>query len=362
MNIGIMTLHGSQNYGGVLQAYALQAYIKNIFKGKVNIINFSTRDVPVLMAIKNWKTLVLNGILILNYRALKRKSKRFERFRLEMMDLTRRYYSYDELLKDPPLFDVYISGSDQVFHPLSPYVEAFFLEFCPDPGVRKIAYAPSFGITEIPGDKRNRISKFLMKFDSLSAREMGGAQLIHDLTKKKVETLLDPVFLLNTGDWRDIETPPKKIKPPFILCYALVGKRPQMEIARMIKNMTGLPIVLLTKTPYPRMQADQVILDAGPREFIWLFDKAEYIVTDSFHGTAFSILFEKPFFIHIATPEKVERIKSLLKILDLKNRIIRNTDGISEETLEIDYTRPRVKLGERRSLSKAFLKSALSSG
>lgn len=357
--IGILTFHGTQNYGGVLQAYALQKYIKNVFSQNTKIIDFVVKEAPIFAKVRNWKDFILNGIILRYYPALKRKQKKFNIFRRQYMNLTGRYSSYHELQENPPDFDIFISGSDQVFCPTGKFVDVYFLEFLKNTDTKKIAYAPSFGLSYIPDDKKKRIAHLIKKFDSLSARELSGSEMIFDLTNKKAETVLDPVLLLNKKEWEEIQISPRKIAKPFILCYALVGQRQQMKIADKLKGLTGLPIVLLTHSVYPKINADIVVHDAGPQEFIWLFSQSDFVVTDSFHGTAFSILFEKPFFIHIAFPEKSNRILSLLKILSINDRIVRNGDEINKEMLMVDFEKIRENLENRKLISKEYLKEAL---
>jgi hypothetical protein len=361
-SIGIMTFHGSQNYGGVLQAYALLTYLKNKKENRVKIIDFKVRDVPIFKPVKNWKDLLLLGIVLWNYPSLKRKANRFEQFRNEQMDLTERYQTYEELAENPPEFDIYIAGSDQVFYPSGELADAFYLDFVSSEKSRKVAYAPSFGVNHVPDERKGRITELLNRFDFLSARESGGSKIIRALTGRNVLTVLDPVFLLDRERWRQAERPVQKIARPYILCYALIGRVPQMKIADRVKQLTGLPIVLVTHSLYPRTDADIVIHDAGPREFLWLFDNAEYVVTDSFHGTAFSVLFEKAFFSYIAFQEKAERIRSLLHIIGLGDRIFNKDNEFSKDKLTIDFKCPRERLLKEISLSADYLASALDLG
>lgn len=357
--IGIMTFHGSQNYGGVLQAYALQTFINGNAGHQAVIVDFRIQKDTIFNLNKGWKDLILRMIKILHYSSLKRKAQRFVRFRTEHMQLTRRYRSREELIKWPPEFDVYISGSDQVFHPSWPFVDVFYLDYPTLPGSKKVAYAPSFGLNYIPEEMKERIAGLLNRFDFLSAREKGGSDIIRELTGRKAITVLDPVLLVGRDQWRMIASRVGKLPKKYILCYALVGNIPQMKIASQLKIMTGLPIVLLTHSLYPPTSADLVIRDAGPREFLWLFDHANYIVTDSFHGTAFAVLFEKVFFSYIASPQKSERIYSLLNNLDLEKRVISMENRIRREHLTIDFDALREKLCRTITISTNYLIAAL---
>jgi len=359
--IAILTFHGSQNYGGVLQAYALQHFIKTHFQVEVHIIDFVVREVAIFQTVSNWKHIILNLLILLRYPAYRRKRNRFNRFRHSFMHLTQRCSTLAEIKGISAPYDIIISGSDQVFHPLNPRKEIYYLAYLQEADRKKIAYAPSFGLSDIPAGITDKTASLLNGFDFLSARENTGATIIRKLTGRKAEVLLDPVLLLEPSSWRRISRRPSKADENFILCYALVGRLPQMKLANQIKELTGLPVVLLTHGFLPRTNADRTIQDAGPREFLWLLDHAGYVVTDSFHGTAFSVLFEKPFFTYIASPEKADRIFTLLQSLSITHRVKKKPGEIKPEELTLDFTQPRKKLQKQRFTSIRYLQKALCS-
>lgn len=363
MKIGILTYHAAHNYGAVLQTYGLSSYLKKETDANIKIVDFQTREgikaYSILKKPENIKQLIFSLIKLLFYRRLKIKYSRFNEF-IESLDLTKRIDNIKELTDLSYELDIIISGSDQVFSPNGRSLPEYYLSFCSSKDVKKVAYAPSFGFKSIPEEKKNQISDYLKGFSLLSAREKSGVKIIQDLTGIIPEHVLDPVFLLTKEEWTLIESPVTNIPEKFILCYALVGKKSQMSIAESLKKITGLPIVLITSHFYPPSCEDISKYDTGPREFIWLFSRASYIVTDSFHGTSFSIVFNKPFFTFIAYPEKSERILSLLESLQLSDRVITESYEIRSDSLVLNYGLCNQILLKKTGESKAYLKKAIS--
>lgn len=362
MKIGILTYHAAHNYGAMLQAYALQKFLQNNHKDTVKIVDYrpsADKDASrILQKPTSFKQLVLFIIQLVYYRQLKKKYHSFQEFFDVYLDKTKRFFSFNQLKEESAEFDMYITGSDQTFSPRSKFVDVFYLDFCQDNQIRA-AYAPSFGFNHIPDDKVDKIKELLMKYKFLSVRETGGCNLVENLTGVKVPSVLDPVYLLQPEEWSSIARPVRLKFSSFILCYALIGTKKQMDIANKIKEMTGLPVVIITHSVWPRTNADITVNHAGPLEFLWLFKNAKYVVTDSFHGTAFSLLFKKSFFIYIAYKEKSERIISLLTKVGLLNRIIALPKEVTKENLVMDFSEPMAMLQEERNKSIHYLKNCL---
>ena len=363
MSIGIITFHAAHNYGAMLQAYALQTFIKDNIDSEVQIIDFRTKEdimsYQIFKRPQKIRKYYREFIKLFYYRQLVKRYNSFEDFLKIYINTTHRYSSYQSLVNTPPEFDYYIAGSDQVFSPKRKEINAYYLSFGKKT-TKKIAYAPSFGYKTIPPEKKEKITTLLKQFNHLSAREISGCEIIRELTGKEVTNVLDPVFLLNHQQYTTIAKPVKLKTKKYILCYALVGIKKQIPLALKLKEITGLPIILLKDSAlFPVKGVDKIIRFAGPREFLWLFENASYVVTDSFHGTAFSLLFRKNFFTTIAFPEKAERIYSILSQTDLANRIVESPDEISINNLKIDYSHANKKLEEKVQLSKNFLLTSL---
>lgn len=362
MNSAIITSHGAHNYGAVLQAYSLQTYIKNNVDQDVIIINFIKdgyyKSHKLLKRPTGIKGYLLESLSLIHYKSIKKRHDAFISFIDQFLNLTAPYYTFNELKLNPPIADNYIVGSDQVFNPLRSDKNVYFLEFCPE-SKKKIAYAPSFGYSWIPDEYKESIANYLNKFDYLSAREICGCRIIKELSGRDVPNLLDPVFLPNVETFIDIEKPVKIGFSNYILCYGLSDFKKQLKLAKKIKQLTKLPIVLITSDPRPLWEVDKVVRHAGPREFLWLVNNSNYVVTDSFHGTVFSLVFKKPFFAFIALQEKKDRIISILDNLDLIDRIVESPDEINDNNLVFDYKIVVDKLGILKDISKKYLVEAI---
>ena len=245
---------------------------------------------------------------------------------------TCRYSSMSELLNNPPLLDVHLTGSDQVFNPNRKYKDVYFLNFKKG-NARKIAYAPSFGVNQFSDDDKQYIKDMLSDFDVLSCRETDGAELMSSMLEKKVPQVLDPVFLTSVEDWRSIETKPR-FKQKYVFVYSLKGTKRMLKYAK--DNYPGQTIVLLSPNDLRIYSGCKHVYYPGPCDFIGLIDNAEAVVTDSFHGTAFSIIFEKEFRTIITRPEVSSRIVSLLSSLGLKDNVI-EPQGKTLQIIPVSY-------------------------
>ena len=325
--IGIITFHAADNYGAVLQAYALQTYLAEQ-GNKVQIIDFVPYGVekankPLFVQEKSAiKRMMKKALILPNYFKLKKRNRSFASFRNEFLELGNKFRTAAEI-KDTPLnYDICITGSDQVFNPLIKNSNIYYLDFCNE--ASKVAYAPSFGIKDfsLVGEK----TKYLIKqFNHLSCREIDGAEFLSTVTGNTVLTVSDPVFLLSPEEWSKITT--KLCYGKYIFVYDLNGGSNLIAIANKIKAETGFPIICVTARKYynTRYNVDELHVNSGPLEFISYIQHAEYVVTDSFHGTAFSILFRRKFISFVALKHAGSRIQNLLERLGIEDQIYYNT-------------------------------------
>lgn len=345
MKIGILTFHTPINYGAVLQVYALQTYLKSKFpEAEIKVLDFKTqhhidkyslfvkfrRNVPLY--------LYHQSCVLMKFSALKKRKESFRKFVQEELNLTKRYISEDDLLTNIPQMDVYIVGSDQVFHPKSPYLRAYYLDFKKNHSV-KVAYAPSFGMSEFTDEIGMKLHKHLMDFDALSCREKDGANFISRITHKSVPTVVDPTFLLTISQWSMMLVPPSH-DDKYIFVYDLNGGKNLIHIANKIKQATGYKIICQTQKAHVFYNIDKQLYDTGPREFVGLIKNAEFVVTDSFHGVAFSVFLRKKFLTYIATPKASSRIHSLLSSLGLQDRIIeygQSGEFLFQDVFDLNY-------------------------
>ncbi len=376
MKTGILTFHYAHHYGAQLQAYALMKAIMRLGM-ECDIINYVRKDnVEGSRLFKKGLSigsLLSNANTLLNYGKLKKRYNRYNHFVQKEMKLSERFYgSYEELCSDPPVYDAYVCGSDQIWNPLifgeKTYDPAFFADFAKSG--RRVAYAPSFGISSIPEDKREQLRKYIDKFDSLSVREKQGEKILQEVTGRGSVTVLDPTLLLNTDEWSTIAAVPD-IREPYILCYFITDARKYSGFVQTISDKYKMPVVSLCGSRRVVPQTRHKVLDAGPREFLGLFAEASVVLTDSFHGTVFSINFNKEFFCFesATNSEKTvnSRLHNILEKVGLLSRIFSVTADTGEfcrftgdNTAGINYHEVRRILEQERGISIKYLKDSLS--
>lgn len=359
MIIGIYTFFRS-NYGAVLQAYSLQRTLKEMRPDdEVLMVDFKTafhrsfEKVFVKKSENKLFNLVWQFLILVHYRQLKLKRDSFREFHKTRFDYTSRYSTQEELLNNPPTLDVHLSGSDQVFNPKNQYRDVFYLRF-PKGTSRKVAYAPSFGVSRFSDDDKAYIKEALSDFDSLSCRESNGAEFMTQLMGKDIPHVLDPVFLTSAEEWRKIAVKPR-LKQEYVFVYCLKDLKGLVSFAKA--NYPGRTIVLLSPNHLRPVGGCKQIFYPGPAEFVGLIEQASSVVTDSFHGTAFSIIFQKDFHVLISRPEVSSRIVSLVKMMGLEECIVKRESIVQERPgsniVDMSYLQQQI------SFSEDFLRSSV---
>ena len=340
MKIGILTFHRAINYGAALQAYSLLRYLSEQHHN-VSLIDYYSseddKDYDIFRSMTSLKNILYN-ILVLPYSVqIKRKKRRFSHFIQEYTTLTRRYYYYDELCRANLDLDSVITGSDQVFNPVSDSnIKTYYLAFVSD-RVRRISYAPSFGISVFADDLADKIKPYLKKFHSLNCREQNGADYITKITEKNCPVVIDPVFLTSQKVWNAF-VGTETTEDGYILVYDLNGRERLISLAKRLKEKTRLPIKCISTKKYfiKKYDVDELILDAGPIEFVQNIAKANYVLTDSFHGMSFALIYRKKFIVCNALKHASDRLSSLLMLLKLQYRLISLEDVMNTDITIID--------------------------
>lgn len=368
--VGIITLDGYFNYGNRLQNYALQEVVKDLG------FEVDTLIVPRKSLHPNYQKekIITKLITKLTKRSPKETIKRFlikiteqnhktmilkrqEKFRSFSREFLSEKYcgsSEEELREIGKEYDFLIVGSDQVWNPYNiTYAESsFFLTFV-EPE-KRISYAASFGITELPDYFKVMIKPWLAEMKAISVRESVGAQIVKELSGREAIITLDPTLLLSKQRWFSLAKESKKPKR-YILTYFLgdLPKEATQLIMRMTRN-SELKVVHLANL------RDKQAYKTGPQEFIDYINSAEAILTDSFHGTAFSILFEVPFVVYErkGNISMYSRIKTLLNMLKLGNREAHNINS-SEEVFNMSFDTAVTLLNKEREKAFVYLKNAL---
>ena len=362
MKVGILTFHRSNNYGAVLQAYALQTVLDQL--GITSQIIDYVRHEKEESVFSSWwgfKNCIINGFTLLHYTKAIRRNARFREFRKIFFRISpKSYYSCDELEKAIPERDTFICGSDQIWRPIlnNNQLRVYYLDFIDAKEVKKIAYAPSFGISSVSEEFKQFIRPLLNDIPYLSVREKTGQQIISQASEREAQVVLDPTLLLTSEDWSRIAFPPR-VNPPYTLVYCLSQRRNFCALVRHVKKMTGLPVVVISPSALNLIpEADHVIFDASPQEFVGLFANASCICTNSFHATAFSLINKLPFW---TTPICLanSRLADLLNMIGLSDRQVGCAEDFPDAPLEINYSKPEIILDEARRNSITFLKNAL---
>ena len=345
MKICTITRHNVYNYGATLQAYALQEYLKSL-GNDVKIIDYRpVYDIGhygfhwyVFPLSPHYNRCKKNPLFrlaycfrrgIRSYKTIKRKWK-FDEFDKEYLDRTKIYKSYDDLLLDPPSADTFIAGSDQIWYAysLEGQDKAYYLEFVKSG--RKISYAASFGTSTPNPDFEEQQKHLVSKFDYVTVREEVGKKILSvwDIPSSQV---CDPVFLLHKEDWiklsdrADIGIPDK-----YILIYNLGPENSKIrEIGQQIAKEHDFKIISIN-SPGKIAYSDKKLGNIGPKEFVKLIAHAQVVLTNSFHGTAFSIILNKPFYAFAPhSAASAIRIKDLLSKSGLDNRYEPKKEDVS---------------------------------
>ncbi len=363
MKTGLVTFYHIHHYGAFLQAAATQRAVEQL-GSECEILNYYVnQDNALFRRIEGLSALAADTHTALHYRDLKTRYERFEQFARRNLHMTpHRYETIEELHRNCPPYDVYLSGSDQIWNPkIFPdrrFDPVFFSDFT---NRRKIAYAPSFGVPRIPDGMETELRRYLNGFSHLSAREARGQQIIREIAGREAPVVLDPTLLLRQEDWAGLAAEPAE-KGEYILCYCISSPGALEPYIRRLQEETGLPVVQLCGIRRKVHPKAQCVLDAGPAEFLGWFKNAAYVCTNSFHGTVFSVQFQKPFFTaaspsEMAAPEQ-SRIYSLLGRLGLETRIIGKGDtaGVLDK---IDWPDVTARLEAERRISLTYLEDAL---
>lgn len=333
MKVHIVTPHAVYNYGALLQAHALYNYLE--YKGhEVYMYDFPPHKAGKSKTIKELIYKCANKLgRLLHYREIKLGEKRFDEFIKE-------FRISDE--KDAPL---YLVGSDQVWNPNN-LDENFSLRFASDKS-KKISYAASIGIRKIQTEDENKFKDAIERLNALSARELDTANEVERITGRKCRVDVDPTFLMSKEYWREQERP-MDINSPYVLMYLLHIPKDIKDIINKAKKKYKCDVRIIDRIGFMRYAFPGTIgmSDVGPREFLWLVDNARAVITSSFHGTAFSIIFEKEFqsLVNKAAPS---RINHLLQIAQI------NQDE------EIDYRKVKANLDIHIADSKKYLEQII---
>lgn len=351
--IATITFHRALNYGAILQCFALQKAIQNLG------YDSEVLDYDCKMISKDYKMLKFDSKVsfiksLLLFPLYYRKKKNYNRFIKQYISMSREY-DYHEMAEATQDYAAVITGSDQVWnYRLTGADSAYFLDFVPEHR-KRLSYAASFGIKEIPESRKSFYQKNLMGMGHISVREKTAASMVEQLCDRKAEIVLDPVFLQTAEQWRKIM--PKKKEREYIFVY-MPGEHTIKSVVNLArrKNLKIIYCSYDISLRSPKKNVGDIRLSMGPDEFLSLIDGAEYVVTGSFHATAFSLILQKKFFVEVP-PTVGSRITDLLTTFDLRDRIFDHMDSLEDK--EIDWPKVEEKMNRLRHQSLTSLQHSI---
>lgn len=369
-SIGIITIHKINNYGSVLQAYALQRVCED-FGFNVEIIDYNFpneyHDQHRYHVEQDTQPQEPFWLKMLYALALKRQHREIGRFVAQYQHLSSNQYSSpDELKKCPPKYDIYITGSDQLWNPRHCGGDpAFLLHFAPDEA-HKISYAASICSDKLPDKLVDSYKQLLKRYANISVRENNSVVVINNLVGKQPNVVLDPTLLLNYEQWNKLAVKKRLVKKKYILCYFLnytFNAFPYVDgLAEYIRRQTGYEIVRVARPPHRLGNCHTCYkVGASPEEFLALVRDSEMVLTTSFHGTAFAVNYGKPVFTVVQDKYSSDnRQVSLMYNLGLEKQVLSVNEPMPEISLSnYDVELEQMALAELRQQSLKYLKTAL---
>lgn len=367
MKVGILTFPNSTSYGATLQMYALWRTV-NELGHQVEIINYynkymkAGKHVTKTIGKRSLHDIARHSATAILHPYFENKFHDFERRNVALYP-KRHIVDKEQLSLADERYDAIICGSDQVWNPdITGKDISYFLDFCSET-TRRISYAPSFGIETLPNDFYVLAQEQIKKFDYLSIREKSGLELIRQMTEKECPIVLDPTFFLSANEWEALESEHPLGKGDYILYYTVKTSKTLMEYCQILSENTGIKIVVVggnfINDLIKKDKMTEYAVDISPSEWLYLIHHAKYVVTNSFHGTAFSINYRKNFFLELSSKAN-SRLEYIVSSLGLENRIIKSKADIVVSN--IDYTDSERRLPNLIGSALDYLKNALEAG
>lgn len=362
MKAGILTFHRASNYGAVLQTYALQTAISK-FGIDCEVIDYECPHLHQMHSPLSFlyaKGLKMKLMQLAYIQVKQRRRKLFAAFVSRKLNLSSsRYIGEKELCADGKLantYDRFIVGSDQVWNPrLTNLDSAYFLSFVED-SIKKTSYAASFGVSGLSDEVAKVIAEYLDSFSKIYVRENRGADLVNAMIGKDVPIVLDPTLLLTPQEWDKFA---KKIpQDKYIIVYTIDRSPKLIDFALDLSNKTGLQVIYINDSLF-RYAKIRYLSVAMPEEWVGLFASAEYVVTNSFHGMAFALNYNKEVCVGLSI-DKVNHNSRLTSLLEMLGIPFDEECGINNYIDKIDWVNLNFKLDKARTESTGYLKDIFS--
>lgn len=383
----IVSCYFYHNYGSMLQAYATQqvldklniknetinvsAFLKDVQKKQMKYLAKSvfTSDVLKTKGGKA-KNILVKKILKNNYtRNIGKRDLEFDKFKDKYIRLSEQYPSVKALAqKCSQKYDAVVLGSDQLWLPGNIAADYYTLNFVPE-NINSIAYATSFGVSELPKNIEKMAASFLRRIRHISVREIDGAKIIENTIDRKIPVVCDPTLLFTGEEWTGMLSETLAGEEPYIFCYYIGNCEAHREFVKRLKKKTGYKVIALPHIDHfvncDEGYADETPYDIGPDGFVNLIRNAQYVCTDSFHCSVFSILYRREFFAFRRFTQKTKqstnnRLDTLFEIAGIQNRMLKGDEPIEEcIKMHIDYDNVHSRLEEIRKKSYSYLETAL---
>lgn len=366
MKIGLITIFKSTNYGAVLQAYATHKAFSKY--GDVKMINYNPSFLSDAFKILRFNFSV-HGFKMLAHDILRSPFtitlfKKFKAFLNTYLPATQSYTKEALQKNGAPEFDVLVCGSDQIWNPdvtdkNGNFDAIYYLSFGNDKQ-RKISFSSSIGHHIYTDLEKQKVKNELQGFEKISVREQDGVAKIQEiLPQRNIKHINDPTLLLSKKEWLSSFQIKEEIpKEPYLLVYSVPHSDLMKKAVAYFAKKFNLKIYTIDKMLLPFTKTDNHIRNAGPKDYLKLFAEAKFVITDSFHGTCFSVNFGKPF-VTIAPGKKSNRISSLLSLLNLEHRMLSQESKFESVTKTLDFEYASNTLQELREDAHLFIKEAL---
>lgn len=362
MKTATITFHAPNNNGSFLQAYALQKVLVDEFGVENKIIDYQSdiqiKQYSVFRPVKGVRDIVKNTISLFHFNAISKRNKNFEDMRREYLKMTERCSSVEAVTDIANRYDLVLVGSDQIWNTTAPDFSLAYL--LPNVSTKKVAFSVSLG-TNAKETEIGMFKEYFRSFYALSIREESAKTRFEKETGCCVKVTIDPTLLLDADDYRHLISEERLIKNEYVFFYSINYDSEAMKVAKNMANKLGLRLVTVFTsfhTITSKKYGMRIQYSAGPRDFLNLMNNAKLVITNSFHGTAFSIILNKPFYYVARTIngqlQRDDRIDSLIDKLNLQQCRV-GINMMPSELPAIDWNSVTNTRKELKEYSKEYL-------
>ena len=355
MKIITVTSQKAYNYGAVLQTYALHKTMISLGYENLLLDHEIKNDAKRKKSLKVFlRDFILACANIIHKRELERFKENFRNFLNENIASTKLYHSIEDIMNEPPVADIYLTGSDQVFALGNQLVPVRYLEFG-EPKTPRVSYAASLGSYVMNDKELAYIKERLSSFSKISIREKCGSEYLKSMIGIESMVHIDPVFLLSVAQWEALLPTHNRIDGKYILIFPMLNNKNLQRVLEHVKKEVDLPVISIQTKFIKTVKADQYLFDVSVPEFLSMIRNAAVVISTSFHATAFSIIFKRPFY-SLVGKYKPERAQNLGELFNLHSRVISEDETVFP-AIETDFCCVDDVLEKERARSMAFLSS-----